>query len=335
MLPLLSDFSLALLMVILCSTTFSPLMPLSLIYLREELRLERVLKAAAMEDRTVILTTLNEAWAAPDSIFDLFLESFRIGDHTHMLLNHLVVIALDQKAYTRCLAMHTHCFALLTEGVNFSGEAYFMTPDYLKMMWRRINFLQSVLEMGYHFIFTDADIMWFRNPLPHFYSDADFQTACDHFIGNSYDVQNKANGGFNYAKSNNRTIEFYRFWYSSRETYPGYHDQDVLNIIKYDPFIIEIGLQMRFLNTAYFGGLCEPSKDLNEVCTMHANCCYGLDSKLHDLKIMLEDWRRFLSLPEDLKQLRLSSWRVPQNCSLTSLRHHGLPPKNIEQEESD
>lgn len=120
----------------------------------EEYSLERVLKDASMQDSTVILTTLNEAWAVPGSVVDLFLESFRTGVHTRSLLNHLVIISLDQKAFSRCLLVHTHCYALVTEGVDFSSEAYFMTHDYLKMMWRRINFLQSVLEMGYNFIFT-------------------------------------------------------------------------------------------------------------------------------------------------------------------------------------
>ncbi|KAK9276442.1 hypothetical protein L1049_005975 [Liquidambar formosana] len=140
----------------------------------EEYRLEKVLKDAAMENKTVILTTLNDAWAAPNSVFDLFLESFRIGDRTRRLLNHLVIVALDQKAFKRCLVVHTHCFPLITEGVDFSREAYFMTRDYLKMMWRRIDFLRSVLEMGYSFIFTDADIMWFRDPFPRFYLECRF-----------------------------------------------------------------------------------------------------------------------------------------------------------------
>ncbi|KAK9278451.1 hypothetical protein L1049_028016 [Liquidambar formosana] len=280
----------------------------------ELLTLERTLKKAAMGDKTVILTTLNDAWAEPHSIFDLFLESFHIGIHTRRLLNHLIVIALDPKAYARCLNLHPHCFALSTKGVNFSGEAYFMTPDYMKMMWRRIDFLHSVLELGYNFIFTDADIMWFRDPFPRLYRDTDFQIACDNYIGNSNDVNNRPNGGFNYVKSNNRTIAFYKFWYSSRETFPGYHDQDVLNKIKYDPFITKIGLKMRFLNTIYFGGFCEPSKDFNLVCTMHANCCYGLDSKVHDLKIVLEDWRKYMSSPPIKESSPLSSWSVPQNC---------------------
>lgn len=169
--------------------------------------------------------------------------------------------------------------------------------------------------------------MWFRDPFPRFHLDADFQIACDHFTGGFDDVMNRPNGGFNFVKSNNRSIEFYKFWYSSRETYPGYHDQDVLNFIKVHPFIADIGLKMRFLDTTNFGGLCEPSRDLNQVCTMHANCCFGMDSKLHDLRIMLQDWKHYLSLPPNLKKLSVVSWRVPQKCRLAiylSLSIHNL-----------
>lgn len=103
----------------------------------------------------MILTTLNEAWAAPGSVLDLFFESFEIGEGTSKLLKHLVIIALDAKAYSRCREVHKHCFNLETKGSDFSGgEAYFMTRSYLKMMWRRIDFLRSVLEMGYSFVFT-------------------------------------------------------------------------------------------------------------------------------------------------------------------------------------
>ncbi|XVF43495.1 hypothetical protein PTKIN_Ptkin02bG0044600 [Pterospermum kingtungense] len=302
-------------------------------------QLEEVLKNASMPNKTVILTTLNEAWASPNSIVDLFLKSFMLGDGTQRLLDHLVIIAMDEKAYNRCQIVHKHCFALVTENIDFHEEAYFMTPHYLKMMWRRIDFLRSVLELGYSFVFTDADIMWFRDPFPRFFPDADFQIACDNFLGRPDDMNNRPNGGFNYVKSNNRSIAFYKFWYSSRKTYPGYHDQDVLNKIKFDPNISDIGLKFRFLDTAYFGGLCEPSKDLNVVCTMHVNCCYGMDSKLHDLKIMLQDWRSFMSLPPDLKNESIISWRVPQNCSLSNLRHFdALAPEtetDVEQEEEE
>ncbi|MBA0798532.1 hypothetical protein Gohar_009117 [Gossypium harknessii] len=116
--------------------------------------LKEVLGNASMGNNTVILTTLNDAWASTNSVVDLFLKSFMLGDGTHWLLDHLVIIALDEKAYNRCQAVHKHCFSLVTEDVDFQEEAYFMTPNYLKMMWRRIDFLRSVLELGYDFVFT-------------------------------------------------------------------------------------------------------------------------------------------------------------------------------------
>ncbi|KAG6480302.1 hypothetical protein ZIOFF_063782 [Zingiber officinale] len=121
---------------------------------KNDVKLEKVLKEAAMENKTVILTTLNAAWASPGSIIDLFFQSFRTGDGTRRLLDHLVIIALDKKAYIRCISLHTHCFALYTEGMDFSDEKIYMTAGYLSMMWRRIEFLRVILEMGYNFIFS-------------------------------------------------------------------------------------------------------------------------------------------------------------------------------------
>ena len=107
-----------------------------------------------MGEKTVIITTVNEAWAANNSLLDLFIESFRIGINTQRLLNHLVIITMDQKAYARCISIHPHCYALKTRNKNFSKAAFFMTPDYMEMMWTRIGFLNSVLKMGYSFVFT-------------------------------------------------------------------------------------------------------------------------------------------------------------------------------------
>ncbi|XP_072146832.1 uncharacterized protein At4g15970 [Setaria viridis] len=283
----------------------------------EDARLERVLRGAAMANDTVILTTLNSAWSEPGSVLDVFLESFRAGESTRELLDHLVIVSLDTTAHARCRQIHRHCFALVTDGVDFSGQKNFMTDGYLKMMWQRIDFLREVLEKGFSFIFTDTDIVWFRNPLPHFYPDGDFQIACDHFTGNPDDLSNSPNGGFAYVRSNTETIEFYRFWYAAREKHPGLHDQDVLNSIKGDSFVAELGVKIKFLSTELFGGLCEPSRNMSRVCTMHANCCIGLSRKISDLNAMLQDWRRFLALPRDEKHS--VSWTVPRNCSLQKL----------------
>ncbi|RLN41499.1 uncharacterized protein C2845_PM01G01740 [Panicum miliaceum] len=278
----------------------------------DDAKLEEVLRGAAMANDTVILTTLNAAWSEPGSVLDVFLESFRTGESTRELLEHLIIVSLDTAAHARCRQVHRHCFALVAGGVDFSGQKNFMTDGYLKMMWSRINFLGQVLEKGFSFIFTDTDIVWFRNPLPHFYLDGDFQIACDHFTGDPDDLSNAPNGGFAYVRSNSETIEFYRFWYAAREKHPGLHDQDVLNSIKHDSFVAELGVKIKFLSTELFGGLCEPSRNMSRVCTMHANCCIGLSRKISDLNAMLRDWRRFMALPRDEKHS--VSWTVPRNC---------------------
>ncbi|KAK4490875.1 hypothetical protein RD792_001590 [Penstemon davidsonii] len=267
------------------------------------------------DNKTVIITTLNAAWTEPNSIFDLFIESFKIGYQTETLLKHVVAVALDQKAYSRCLEVHLHCYALTTDDLDFSGEAHFMSEDYLKMMWRRIDFLATVLKLGYNFIFTDADVMWLRDPFQRFYPDGDFQIACDHYWYNYTDLNNLPNGGFNYVKSNNRTIQFYKFWYTGKDYFPGKHDQDVLNMIKFDPFIKEIGLKMRFLDTVYFSGFCQPSKDLDLVITMHANCCVGLENKIHDIKMVIDDWKNYMANSfGDERNLSSRTWTVPRIC---------------------
>ncbi|KAI3703594.1 hypothetical protein L1987_73784 [Smallanthus sonchifolius] len=157
--------------------------------------------------------------------------------------------------------------------------------------------------------------MWFRDPFSQFDKDADFHVSCDFFNGNPFDLRNLPNTGFSYVKSNEKTIQLYKFWYNSSITYPGIHDQDAFNKIKFDPFIQHLGLRIRFFDTAYFGGFCQPSRDLNKVCTMHANCCVGLENKVHDIGIMLDDWQKYVkSIVNQTTEGHKGSWTVPQLC---------------------
>lgn len=113
-----------------------------------------MLATASTPDKTVIITTLNQAWAAKNTMIDIFLESFHKGENIQFLLNHLVIVALDQTSYDRCQELHNHCLMLKTKGVDFSGNKGFMSKDFLKMMWRRMRLLRTILEMGYNFVFT-------------------------------------------------------------------------------------------------------------------------------------------------------------------------------------
>ncbi|XP_010248972.2 PREDICTED: uncharacterized protein At4g15970-like [Nelumbo nucifera] len=280
-----------------------------------------VLRSASMADRTVILTTLNETWAGPGSVIDLFLQSFRLGEGTERLLTHLVVVAVDRNAFDRCKSIHPHCYFLTTpaSGVEFAAEKRLVTADhYLSFSRRRIAFLLTVLELGYNFVFTDADVMWLRNPFPHFSLDHDITSACEIYMGNPEDINNRADGGFNFVKSNARSIDLYRYWYMSSFLHPGADDLSVFEMIKKDRFVEEIGLEIKYLDTTYFGGFCEPSKDMSKVCTIHANCCIGMENKLHDIRLILKDWKKFMGTALSVKEKRLnvstSPWRAPNRC---------------------
>ncbi|CAI9099460.1 OLC1v1036288C1 [Oldenlandia corymbosa var. corymbosa] len=290
----------------------------------EEAKLEKVLNKAAMEDKTVIVTTVNAAWTKPGSLFDIFLDSFKIGIGTQKLLNHLVVIALDPISYNRCSESLPHCYALKTQGIDFSvQEAFFMKPDYVRLVWRKIEVVYDILQLGYNILFTDTDIVWFRDPFLHFLQDADIQISSD---GN-----NISNTGFYYVKSNNRTVQFYEFWLNarSRYTYGIKHDQQVFEILRVDPFVLgEIGIKIRLLDTAFYGGKCEPSKDLNLVCTMHANCCVGLRSKLKLLRKLLKEWKKYMALLNKAKRTKTQyTWPFPVNYR--QLYERMPKPKNV------
>jgi len=155
--------------------------------------------------------------------------------------------------------------------------------------------------------------MWFRDPFPRLSKDVDFQIACDRYSGDDKDIHNAVNGGFTFVKANQRTIDFYNYWYMSRLRYPDRHDQDVLDQIKGGGYPAKIGLKMRFLDTKYFGGFCEPSRDLDKVCTMHANCCVGLENKIKDLRQVIVDWENYVSAAKTTDG-QIMTWRDPENC---------------------
>jgi hypothetical protein len=107
-----------------------------------------------------------------------------------------------------------------------------MTADYLKIVWRKMEYLRVTLEMGHDFIFSDGDIMWFRDPFAHLSKEADFQIACDLFNGDPHIIYNSVNTGFMYVRSSAQTVGFYKYWFESRLLQPNQHDQDVFNSIK-------------------------------------------------------------------------------------------------------
>ncbi|CAF2041508.1 unnamed protein product [Brassica rapa subsp. trilocularis] len=246
--------------------------------------LERVLMNAAMEDKTVIITALNEAWVAPNSMFDLFLESFHIGIGTEKYLKHVIGVCVDNKAYERCLHLHPHCYLInATDYDQLSGPNNYMTPGYLKLVWRRMEFLREVLALGCRYLVVSRSISSILSRR--------------RFSDRVRPLQGK----------------LLKWRFRGR----GKHDQEVFNLIKRDPFVDQIGIKMRFLDTLHIGTFCEPSKDVNVVNTMHADCCKGLNNKVSYLNAVLRDWKQYLSesFLGNTKKAE-ARWRRRHRCGL-------------------
>ena len=121
--------------------------------------LDFALEKAAMANKTVVIAVINKAYADQGvkddtTMLDVFLSSFWMGEDTRRLLDHLLLVAVDQTSYDRCRFQRLNCFKLETEGVDFGGEKLYMSDEFNKMMWRRTLFLLDVLKRGYSFIFT-------------------------------------------------------------------------------------------------------------------------------------------------------------------------------------
>ena len=128
--------------------------------------LESALSKASMENKTLIIAIVNKAYVEElegesygnkKTMLELFLDSFWFGEGTRGLINHLLLVAMDQPSFERCEFLRLRCFKLETEGVDFRGEKVYMSRDFIDMMWRRTNFLGEVLKRGYSFIFTVSD----------------------------------------------------------------------------------------------------------------------------------------------------------------------------------
>ncbi|KAF8648594.1 hypothetical protein HU200_064638 [Digitaria exilis] len=259
-----------------------------------------------MADRTVIVTSVNEAWARPGSLLDLFRESFRNGEGIEHLLNHTLTVAVDAGGLDRCRAVHQHCYLVEVKSANVSAANQFLSKGYLELVWTKL----SVLELDYNYLFTDVDVMWLRDPLRHINLHADVTMSCDGFSGSPESLENSPNTGFYYVKSTGKTVEMLRYWRAARPRFPGKHDQTVFDGIK-RKLAARLGVRITFLDTALFGTFCAFRGGIDgRICTMHANCCIGLGNKVHELKSVVVAWKNYTGLALAAMERGRARWRT-------------------------
>ncbi|KAM0889119.1 hypothetical protein ACQ4PT_027909 [Festuca glaucescens] len=277
--------------------------------------LAELLPKVATDDGMVIITSVNAAFAAPGSLLDLFRGSFRDGEGIAHLLNHTLIVALDPSAMARCGAVHPHCYHLEVVAANVSSASRIMTKSYLEIVWVKLSLQQRVLELGYNYLFTDVDILWFRNPFRHINLYADMAVSTDRFKGDTESLTNWPNTGFYYVRSTNRTVEMLRQWRAARLRFPPDHDQFIFDKIKVELADGELQIKFVFLDPVSFDGFCQRHSKIDTVCTMHANCCIGLENKVHDLKNVANDWKNYMNLTLPERRTSKNRWTIPAQCA--------------------
>ncbi|KAL6565825.1 hypothetical protein OROHE_004880 [Orobanche hederae] len=113
------------------------------------------LEKASMANNTLIIAIVNKAYVESPhgneeypTMFDLFIEGFWAGEGTRPLVDHLLVVSMDQEAHERCEYRRLNCYRLEAAdggGNDFAGEKFFMTDGFIEMMWRTL-FLMDVLN---------------------------------------------------------------------------------------------------------------------------------------------------------------------------------------------
>ncbi|KAK7260614.1 hypothetical protein RIF29_26815 [Crotalaria pallida] len=283
------------------------------IHTSQKHQLLQVLRRAAMSDRSVILTMVDESRAKPGSVLDVFLQSFKSGQGTQRLLNHLVIIAMDLQSFKYCKSMHSHCIHPSTFAHYFATKRHSITSPYHNVFsWRRNNVLLEVLQLGYSIIFTDVDVLWLRSPLSNIDPGKELTISCN-ISSDGHGGLYVEDGGIFFLKANALAVEFFKSLKLNKLMYPISIAEESLctTIIQSREIVRAYGLRVIDVDTTYFGGFCHLSEDmLRKAYTIHANCCGDLSSKVHDLRNVLDDW---IHLRERSSRNKMAL-RWPQKC---------------------
>ncbi|KAF1885724.1 hypothetical protein Lal_00002623 [Lupinus albus] len=295
----------------------------SSIYQSQKQELAQVLRRASMEDRSVIITMVNKSWARPGSILEVFLQSFKSGIGTHRFLNHLVIIAMDLKAFKYCKSLHSHCIHPSTLAyLSATKKQSIMNSDHNVFSKTRINFLLEVLQLGYSIIFTDADVLWLRNPFSNFSPSMHALTiSCDYYLTNDENGKERVtiivDGGIFFLKSNAISVEFFKNLKLNTVLYPNSYAAESFctTLLNNKASVETYSMGIKYVENGYFGGFCQISNEmLRNAYTIHANCCGNLTSKVHDMKNVLNDWNQIKEHESEDNSSYKIALRWPHKC---------------------
>ena len=168
--------------------------------------------AAGNGDTTIIVMVCNAGQS------ELLLNFLCAAAHRHIAdLKHVLIFATDPYTYDLVteLQLPVHVFY---DAANYGdmpeGAARrYADTTFMKMMMAKVFCVHMTMRLGYHVVFQDADVLWYRSPLDYFKEqqhaagatqfDAYFQDDGNHAL---FYAPYSANTGFYYLRHNERTM---------------------------------------------------------------------------------------------------------------------------------
>lgn len=148
--------------------------------------------------------------------------------------------------------------------------------------------------------------MWLKNPLLHCHPQYSFSVACG-FSSSDHQQQHltmENTGAIFYVKSNDVTVDLFKNLNLERILYPATENQSFCDIIKRRDVFQGIDTELAYLDDANFWRFCQSNPhDQSKITTVHASCCNNTKSKVHYLKLLLQDRKNMNS-----------QWIIPSQC---------------------
>ncbi|GJQ12037.1 hypothetical protein GpartN1_g3828.t1 [Galdieria partita] len=169
------------------------------------LLLEHLLERNAINN-SVILVAMNYGYRS-------FLMNFVCNlRQLGLFPGNLIVAALDEDmyrfAFTRGLPVYFENTVYSKEDAASVVAASYGSDSFKKLTKMKSRVVLRILKLGYDVIWTDCDIVWFRNPIPYLQSqNADLIIQSNAPDNENPNERRRINSGFYLARSNPHTIE--------------------------------------------------------------------------------------------------------------------------------
>lgn len=153
-------------------------------------------------DGTVIITALNYGYR------DMMMNW--VCNMRRLRVTNFVIAALDTDlyrfAFVRGLPVYFDSFVLSGQNVSLRNAAY-GSPEFRELTKLKSRVVLELLKLGYDTLWTDTDIVWFRNPIAQLQAlGADLAIQSNAPDNEAANGKRRLNSGFYLARANARTI---------------------------------------------------------------------------------------------------------------------------------